>query len=140
MVLHMVCALGDRYRRLEESLAGQDAHGETSEALEHYTAALRLLVASTQDTAAAPANLEYILGALWLMIVYEQKHGDGCGAGLFAHLRGGASLLRDLLQSLRFVLQEELFDVAPRERARLPVGSIASDSPELSSLTARIII
>ena len=104
MVLHMVCTLGDRNLRLQDSLASPETQSQPSTALEHYAAAPSLLAACTQNTP-APADLENILGALWLMIVYEQKHGNGCGPDLLAHLRGAASLLQDHVQNLRLTLQ-----------------------------------
>ena len=104
MVLHMVCTLGDRNLRLQDSLSSPETQSQPFTALEHYAAAPSHLAACTQNTP-APADLENILGALWLMIVYEQKHGNGCGPDLLAHLRGAASLLQDHLQNLRLTLQ-----------------------------------
>jgi hypothetical protein len=138
MVLHMVCALGDRNLRLQDSLTSPHSHLHPSMALEHYAAALNLLATCTQIPPAS-ADLEYILATLWLMILYEQKHGDGCGTGLFAHLRGAATLLQDHLRSLPSILQNDQF--------KFPLfltgeETSSSDSPHgfrLSSLTARII-
>lgn len=100
MVLHMVCALGSHQRFYENSRGGQrDTSCFESTAVEHYGASMRLMAQIIYETADSP-TLDTTLATLWLMIVYEQKFGDGSGAGLKAHLVGAASVLHSRLRKL----------------------------------------
>lgn len=103
MVLHMVCALGGQelcYHRTADSPAFA-THGTQAlaEAVEHYSSSLRLLADAIAGLTAL-SSLDTILATLWLMILYEQKFGDGHGAGLVAHLKGAASVLQSRLRTL----------------------------------------
>jgi hypothetical protein len=106
MVLHMVCALGHHERR-----AQQQAGNATTAAVEHYSAAMLLVAQALQDPPPPDwPHLESTLVTLWLMIMYEQRYGDGRGLGLRAHLRGAALVLQDCLGNLRHLLEHDVAD------------------------------
>ncbi|OGE48284.1 hypothetical protein PENARI_c030G02380 [Penicillium arizonense] len=104
LVLHMACALGS-LQLCQESSHPSTAQRRKSEAVEHYSAALRLLATAIQDLTQM-SDLDFILAALWLMIALERTHGDGTGAGLSTHLRGAALLLQGRLRNLRSIVAE----------------------------------
>ncbi|CAH0002169.1 unnamed protein product [Clonostachys byssicola] len=56
-------------------------------------------------------ELERILAALWLMIIYELKFGDGCGVGLSAHLQGVGSLVTGQLHPIQLHEESSLHDL-----------------------------
>lgn len=98
MVMHMVCALG-----IQEQCYQQGA--DPCAAVEHYNPAMVLLAEAIQGpTQKHPEYLDNILATLWLMIIYEQRYGDGCGLGLIAHLKGAAMFLQHRLSNLRDLL------------------------------------
>lgn len=136
LVLHMVCAFGGQRRSYEESLPVEEAQACRSEAMEHYGAALTLLTAATRQSMQA-SEFDDILAALWVMISYEQRFGDGCGVGLIAHFQGAAALLRERLQSIR--------DIMNADQSNSVTGSpfLSSDPQQtfgsLSPLGCRII-
>ncbi|KAH8648691.1 hypothetical protein BX600DRAFT_530476 [Xylariales sp. PMI_506] len=141
MLLHMVCALGGRRVSYQtSSVPFEEDWSCHSMAAEHYGAALRLLAESTQDLK-EESDLDYILGTLWLMIVYEQKYGDGCGVGLIAHLQGAASLLQEWLWNLQSVLDrdESLHSVSQMETAKLQPESKMQLS-HVSAFASRVIL
>lgn len=100
MVLLMVCALGAQNMTYRTSLPSAEAQLCRSEAMKHYVVALRLLATATQDIIRI-SDFDYILATTWLMILYEQKFGDGCGVGLITHLHGAVSLLQGRLRNIR---------------------------------------
>jgi len=92
MLMHMAIAIAGRdstFYRMGERETG----GEFDNAICHYNAALRAMSETFRCNAVAP-NLDVLLATLWLMVVYEQRFGDGSGNGLTQHLRGAASILR----------------------------------------------
>ncbi|KAJ5584380.1 uncharacterized protein N7459_004180 [Penicillium hispanicum] len=99
MVMHMVCALGF------QELSNQQAW-DPSPAMEHYSSSMLLLAQAVQRPSSENAtDLDSILATLWLMILYEQRYGDGIGQGLVAHLRGAAMVLKHRLGNLRRLLE-----------------------------------
>lgn len=104
MVLHMACALGS-LRLCQESSHPSTAHRRKLEAVEHYSAGLRLLSTAIRDLKQM-SDLDFILATLWLMISLERTYGDGTGAGLSTHLQGAALLLQGRLRNLRNIVAE----------------------------------
>ncbi|RFU78688.1 hypothetical protein TARUN_3535 [Trichoderma arundinaceum] len=113
MVMHALLALGGHeieFRRNSNS-DGEDDHTPTSQLAErgrnrwtpvqHYSAALGLL-ADAIGTADDGRQLELdpICAVLYLMLVYEQKYGDGTCSGLSNHLAGAALIVKHRCQSL----------------------------------------
>ncbi|KAL7795956.1 fungal-specific transcription factor domain-containing protein [Trichoderma ceciliae] len=112
MVMHAILALGGHeieFRRNSDSdglhvascsqLAAR--HHNRWTPVQHYSAALGLL-ADAIGTADDGRQLELdpICAALYLMLVYEQKYGDGTCSGLSNHLAGAALIVRHRGQSL----------------------------------------
>lgn len=91
MVLCMVCALGTR--ELDDRRPNQEKESHSKRYSEHYGNAIRLM-GEAVGTNFESFNLDNLLATLWLMIVYEQKYGDGDGIGLSSHLKGAASVLQ----------------------------------------------
>ncbi|KAL4812154.1 fungal-specific transcription factor domain-containing protein [Aspergillus spinulosporus] len=106
MVLHMVCALGHHERCTQ-----QPTDDATAAAVEHYSTVMLLIAQALQDPPRSDwPHLDSTLVTLWLMIVYEQRYGDGLGLGLRAHLRGAALVLQHRLGSLRHLLEHDVAD------------------------------
>ncbi|KAH6604624.1 hypothetical protein Trco_006331 [Trichoderma cornu-damae] len=113
MVMHALLALGGHeieFRRDSNSdgaaararasvLAERDRDRWTP--VQHYSAALGLL-ADAIGTADDGRQLELdpICAVLYLMLVYEQKYGDGTCSGLSNHLAGAALIVKHRCQSL----------------------------------------
>ncbi|ETS81534.1 hypothetical protein PFICI_06536 [Pestalotiopsis fici W106-1] len=137
MVLHTVCALGGRNLCNQKHMPDAEKQTRQARAVEHYAAGLRLLVTATEHIHET-RDFDYILGALWLMIVYEQKYGDGCGTGLIAHLHGATSLLQSRMRNLRHILEQtELCD--PTLSGTAGLGS-SIEPQHLSPVATRIIV
>ncbi|KAM0249490.1 hypothetical protein ACHAQJ_009038 [Trichoderma viride] len=113
MVMHALLALGGHeieFRR-NSNLDGLASHPPTSQLAErdgnkwtpvqHYSAALGLL-ADAIGTADDGRQLELdpICAVLYLMLVYEQKYGDGTCSGLSNHLAGAALIVKHRCQNL----------------------------------------
>ncbi|KAH8703027.1 fungal-specific transcription factor domain-containing protein [Talaromyces proteolyticus] len=101
MLLHMVCTLGAQNLSYQTTLAQDQVRFRRAQAMQHYGDALQLLSAATHNIHAVHmSDFDCILATLWLMIVYEQKYGDGRGVGLIAHFQGAALLLKDHLRNI----------------------------------------
>ncbi|OKL64207.1 hypothetical protein UA08_00515 [Talaromyces atroroseus] len=112
MLMHMICALGHQeifYQCTEDSSGGPSSH-----AVEHYGASMRLLAQTLNLPSSDAPDLDAILATLWLMVLYEQKFGDGCALGLMTHLQGAASVLQSRLGNLRRLLEANFSD--PEEK------------------------
>lgn len=91
MVMHMVVAIGHQemdFRRPQSSVAAQHASSD------HYSAALRLMAEAVVPSGGSAKDLDTILTALWLMLVYEQHFGDERCRAYLSHVQGVASLLQ----------------------------------------------
>ncbi|PWY74343.1 hypothetical protein BO70DRAFT_364317, partial [Aspergillus heteromorphus CBS 117.55] len=111
MVMHMVCALGFQERCYQRAV-------DPSPAVKHYSASMVLLAKAVQSPSRTRASdLDGILASLWLMILYEQRYGDGIGQGLVAHLRGAAMVLKHRLGNLRRLLEQNFSE--PDEQWRI---------------------
>ncbi|KAL2840391.1 fungal-specific transcription factor domain-containing protein [Aspergillus pseudoustus] len=111
MALHMICALGHHERRYQEQ-----SDCSATAAVEHYSSAMILVAQALQQQETQcqqrQPNLDSTLVTLWLMIVYEQRYGDGQGHGLIAHLRGAAIFLQHRLGNLRRLLEHNFSEPA----------------------------
>ncbi|KAJ4994183.1 C6 zinc finger domain-containing protein [Stagonosporopsis vannaccii] len=91
MVMHMVVAIGHQekdFQRHSTSVGAQHA------ASNHYGLALRLMADAIVPSNATTKDLDTILTALWLMLLYEQQFGDERCRAYLSHLQGVASLLQ----------------------------------------------
>lgn len=111
MVMHALLALGGHeieFRRSSNSDGAADHASHLVERdrnrwtpVQHYSAALGLLadVIGTADDG-RQLELDPICAALYLMLVYEQKYGDGTCSGLSNHLAGAALIVKHRCKSL----------------------------------------
>lgn len=135
MVMHMVVAIGHQemdYRRHQYSVSSQQASSY------HYGQALRLMADSIVPSADASKDLDTILTALWLMLIYEQQFGDEQCRAYLSHLQGVASLLQSQSGEL---LQLAPLKLGAHEKAHVPVR--ADDSrgqSKISIYSARVLI
>jgi hypothetical protein len=76
-------------------------------------------------------DLNCILGALWMMINYEQNFGDGSGHGFRAHLRGAAAMYNGRIGNIADVFSP----ATPTGR-----GETGSDGFVPSPLTCQLMV
>lgn len=91
MVMHMIVAVGHQemdFRRPQSSTTAQQASSH------HYGSALGLMADAVEPSNESTKDLDTILTALWLMLVYEQQFGDEKCRAYLSHLQGVASLLQ----------------------------------------------
>ncbi|KAL6241922.1 hypothetical protein RBB50_011167 [Rhinocladiella similis] len=152
MVLHMICALGGKELACLQGTTGEadttGGGGESpehtdypqSQIAEHYGAALRLLATAIQSIAEM-VELDYILATLWLMIVYEQKYGDGYGSGLIIHLKGVGTLVQSRLQNIGRIVDQSKPCVVDEATDSM---SLQSSTPEaqwqISGFSSRMLV
>lgn len=135
MVMHMVVAIGHQERdfRRQQSLADtQDV------ASHHYASALRLMAEAIAPSHEPKKELDTILTALWLMLLYEQQFGDERCRAYLSHIQGVSSLLRsqsgDLLQ-----LPPHKLGLTEKNSSAVLAEHSRSDS-KISIYSARVLI
>ncbi|KAL1642631.1 hypothetical protein SLS58_005402 [Diplodia intermedia] len=142
MPMHMILALADQellwLRSTQQDLIPAANRPNSPKSVSHYTEALHLM---TRQMSAGDADLDLdqVLAALWLMIAYEQKYGDGGGIGLSKHLQGAASILRTRFQpllQLSTTTNEEQMDVDSTSQAVAAAGSSPPANQALISFFA----
>lgn len=135
MVMHMVVAVGHQemdFRR-HQSLANSQ-HVSSH----HYASALRLMADAIVPTNELSKDLDTILTALWLMLLYEQQFGDDRCRAYLSHLQGVASLLQSQSGNL---LQLPSLKLGSQGRAPAAVRSKhSSDDSKISIYAARVLI
>lgn len=107
-------------------------------AMEHYGSAMNLMAEAVRAADSGP-NLDTLLAALWLMMVYEQKFGDGDGRGLSSHLEGAASVLQAKCWTLSNLLVA-LNETAVPERGIMCTGKANKQSETASVFACRMIV
>jgi len=134
MVMHMVIALG-----LQEMHSHRRDTQDRSEqhSLPHYSSALRLLGdgLETQNT----DDLDALLTALWLMLLYEQQFGDSECRAYSSHLTGVASLLQ--LRGRRFLTPCRLsIGTLHTSLGRTVESVVAEEQTKISIYSARMLL
>ncbi|KAF3073304.1 hypothetical protein CFAM422_004229 [Trichoderma lentiforme] len=111
MVMHALLAIGGHeieFRRNSTSDGEADYNSQLVQRdrnkwtpVQHYSAALGLLadVIGTADDG-RQLELDPICAVLYLMLVYEQKYGDGTCSGLSNHLAGAALIVKHRCSNL----------------------------------------
>jgi len=89
MLMHMVVALAGQQMQAQLQHPNEDNQASVA----HYGAAMRLM-AEAVGSIETSHHLDVVLAVLWLMMLYEQRFGDGTGNGLSKHLKGAVSILR----------------------------------------------
>ncbi|KAL7909044.1 hypothetical protein GGI35DRAFT_493847 [Trichoderma velutinum] len=111
MVMHALLAIGGHEIEFRRNSISDEAADHTSQLVQrdgnkwtpvqHYSAALGLLadvIGSADD--GRQLELDPICAVLYLMLVYEQKYGDGTCSGLSNHLAGAALIVKHRCKSL----------------------------------------
>lgn len=135
MVMHMVVAIGHQemdFRRRQSSVAAQHASSD------HYSAALRLMADAVVPLSGSTKDLDTILTALWLMLVYEQHFGDERCRAYLSHLQGVASLLQSQSGSLLELPPHKLGSLGKSPAAVRSDQS--SNESKISIYAARVLI
>lgn len=152
MVMHTLLALGSHeieFRRNSNSdgVAVRAPASQTAERdrdkwtpVQHYSAALGLLadVIGTADDG-RQLDLDSICAVLYLMLVYEQKYGDGTCSGLSNHLAGAALIVKHRCQSLSDQLAKRKWQGIP-VLTRMKKPHSQSQEPGLSLFTIRLLV
>lgn len=105
MVMRAVLALGARELEFRLRGSSQGSGRTTLAPLIHYSAALRLLseaVGSANAHGGVQIDLDTVLSAMYLMLLYELKYGDAKCSGLANHLAGAAQVVRHCCYNVSF--------------------------------------
>ncbi|KAL6815525.1 hypothetical protein GGI42DRAFT_311744 [Trichoderma sp. SZMC 28013] len=149
MVMHALLAIGGHeieFRRNSTSdgaadhasqLVQQDRNRWTP--VQHYSAALGLLadVIGTADDG-RQLELDPICAVLYLMLVYEQKYGDGTCSGLSNHLAGAALIVKHRCSSLSDQISTRGWQGTPVLSRMQPQNN--SQQPGLSLFVIRMLV
>lgn len=150
MVMHALLALGGNeieFRRHSNS-DGIVSHTPATEQgrrskwtpVQHYSAALGLLadaIGAADD--GRQLELDPIFAVLYLMLVYEQKYGDGSCSGLSNHLAGAALIVKHRCRNLSYQISKRGWQGAPvLTRAKQLQGP--TDEPGLSLFVTRLLV
>lgn len=131
MVMNMVLAIG-----LQEMNSKRNEFSASSErqSVMHYSSALRML----SDSLALNDNakdLDSLLTALWLMLLYEQQFGDAECKAYTSHLQGVASLVQ-----LRGGKLLELPGDMMAPQKSLTTIETHKEQPQISIYAARMLV
>ncbi|KAH6639816.1 fungal-specific transcription factor domain-containing protein [Boeremia exigua] len=135
MIMHMVVAIGHQemgFRQQQSSASAQHA------ASNHYGLALRLMADAIIPSNAATKDLDTILTALWLMLLYEQQFGDERCRAYLSHLQGVASLLQSQSGSLLQIPPHKL-GILEKDSAAVLTNQSSAES-KISIYAARVLI
>ncbi|KAF9870892.1 hypothetical protein CkaCkLH20_11564 [Colletotrichum karsti] len=99
MVMHVVLALGGRELEFRRNKDAEEARGPRTP-LQHYSSALRMMADTIGGEGNDQLDLDSICTALYLMLLYEQKYGDGKCQGLSNHLTGASLILQHRFKDL----------------------------------------
>ncbi|KAJ0307959.1 hypothetical protein COL516b_003934 [Colletotrichum fioriniae] len=87
MVMHVVLALGGRELEFRRNKNAEEARGPKTP-IQHYSSALRMMADTIGGEDNGQLDLDAVCTGLYLMLLYEQKYGDGKCQGLSNHLVG----------------------------------------------------
>lgn len=135
MVMHMVVALGHQEKDFQRHHTSSGAQHAASN---HYGLALGLMADAIVPLNTTTKDLDTILTALWLMLLYEQQFGDEKCRAYLSHLQGVASLLQSRSGSL-LQLPSHKFGVQEKSSAALRMDHSSKES-KISIYAARVLI
>ncbi|KAL7808187.1 hypothetical protein V8C26DRAFT_413812 [Trichoderma gracile] len=148
MVMHALLALGGHeieFRRNSIS-DGSDSSSQVVERsrdrwtpVQHYSAALGLLadvIGNADD--GRQLELDPICAVLYLMLVYEQKYGDGTCSGLSNHLAGAALIVKHRCQRLSEQIARRGWQGTPVLSRMQPESQ--TQEPGLSLFVIRLLV
>lgn len=99
MVMHVVLALGGRELEFRRNKDAEEARGPRTP-IQHYSSALRMMADTIGSEEDGQLDLDSVCTALYLMLLYEQKYGDGKCQGLSNHLIGASLILQHRFRNL----------------------------------------
>ncbi|KAL6829117.1 hypothetical protein J3E69DRAFT_330419 [Trichoderma sp. SZMC 28015] len=149
MVMHALLAIGGHeieFRRNSTSDGAADYDSQLVQRdrnkwtpVQHYSAALGLLadVIGTADDG-RQLELDTICAVLYLMLVYEQKYGDGTCSGLSNHLAGAALIVKHRCSSLSDQISTRGWQGIPVLSRMQPQND--SQQPGLSLFVIRLLV
>ncbi|KAF7548813.1 hypothetical protein G7Z17_g6807 [Cylindrodendrum hubeiense] len=133
LIMHMVLAIGMQHLAALGDGSRSQNNALSTEAVRHYCEAIRLLGQAINGSLPC-SELNTVLAALWMMVVYEQHFGhDSTGQGLCQHLQGATSVLHANLPSLLSIWASE--NEQPVAEGH-PVGQVQN----LPYLTSRLLV
>ncbi|KAF6799586.1 Sterol uptake control protein 2-like protein 4 [Colletotrichum sojae] len=138
MVMHVVLALGGRELEFRRNKDAEEARGPRTP-LQHYSSALRMMADTIGSEASDQLDLDSVCTALYLMLLYEQKYGDGKCQGLSNHLTGASLILqhrfKDMIMQLPAPSPEN-----NRKSLALTRRGQQEDGSRLSLYSARMLV
>lgn len=143
LIMRSVLALGSREMQYRKTGPVSDANSGGWTSLQHYSEALRLMsdTISNEDNG-GEVNLDSLCASLYLMILYEQKHGDANSSGLRNHLTGASLIIQqcfyDWPQQVTSATAASQSDPWALRQALVP--SSTKFNRKLSLFAARVLI
>ncbi|KAM6483413.1 hypothetical protein HDV62DRAFT_358504 [Trichoderma sp. SZMC 28011] len=150
MVMHALLAIGGHeieFRRNSTSDGEADYNSQLVQRdrnkwtpVQHYSAALGLLadvIGSADD--GRQLELDPICAVLYLMLVYEQKYGDGTCSGLSNHLAGAALIVKHRCSGLSDQISTRGWQGTPVLNRMQPRDD-DSQQPGLSLFVIRLLV
>ncbi|QYS97498.1 Zn(2)-C6 fungal-type domain-containing protein [Trichoderma simmonsii] len=150
MVMHALLAIGGHeieFRRNSTSDGEADYNSQLVQRdrnkwtpVQHYSAALGLLadvIGSADD--GRQLELDPICAVLYLMLVYEQKYGDGTCSGLSNHLAGAALIVKHRCSSLSDQISTRGWQGTP-VLSRMQPRDDPQQQPGLSLFVIRLLV
>ncbi|KAL2872962.1 hypothetical protein SGCOL_011886 [Colletotrichum sp. CLE4] len=138
MVMHVVLALGGRELEFRRNKNAEEARGPKTP-IQHYSSALRMMADTIGGEDNGQLDLDAVCTGLYLMLLYEQKYGDGKCQGLSNHLVGASLILQHRFKDLLLQLPAPSPEANRKSLALTRRGQDASGS-RLSLYSARMLV
>ncbi|EFQ35519.1 hypothetical protein CGRA01v4_00009 [Colletotrichum graminicola] len=138
MVMRVVLALGGRELEFRRNKDAEEARGPRTP-IQHYSLALRMMADTIGCEDHEQLDLDAVCTALYLMLLYEQKYGDGKCQGLSNHLVGASLILQHRFKNMLLQLPAPSPEVNRKSLALTRKGPDGSGS-RLSLYSARILV
>ncbi|KAK1986927.1 hypothetical protein LZ30DRAFT_777930 [Colletotrichum cereale] len=138
MVMRVVLALGGRELEFRRNKDAEEARGPRTP-IHHYSLALRMMADTIGGEDNDQLDLDAVCTALYLMLLYEQKYGDGKCQGLSNHLVGASLILQHRFKDMLLQLPAPSPEVNRKSLALTRKGHDESGS-RLSLYSARLLV
>ncbi|WPH01583.1 Hypothetical protein R9X50_00443100 [Acrodontium crateriforme] len=142
MIMRVILALGGKEIELRSGRPGHDQLRAITPVRHHYLAVKMMQEALRQSGPenSKPADLDVICAALYLMLLYEEKHGDSKSDALKYHLDAAAPLLQHLCSQsslkMAITVPEKFENKVALNRNRQP----GEEPGQLSLFSARLMV
>ncbi|KAK6222406.1 C6 zinc finger domain protein [Colletotrichum tabaci] len=138
MVMHVVLALGGRELEFRRNKDTEESRGPKTP-LQHYSSALRMMADAIGGEDNVQLDLDAVCTALYLMLLYEQKYGDGKCRGFSNHLVGASLILQHRFKDMLLQLPAPSPETTRKSLALTRRGQDGSGS-RLSLYSARMLV